>query len=64
MEVRQGLESSGAVAQSCVLELWASVKSRSHRPYCDGEAGLALDLHWNAEHRAVSVALGVQCRWL
>ena len=40
------------VVQSCVPELWASVKkSRSHRLYCDEEAGLALDSHWIAEPR-------------
>ena len=48
--VRWGLESTRSVSQSCVPELWASVKkSRSHRLYCDGEAGLTLDLHWKAE---------------
>ena len=48
--VRRGLESTGGVVQSCVPELWASVKKlRSHRLYCDGEAGFALDLHWIAE---------------
>ena len=51
MGVKQGLESTGSVVWSCVPELWVSVKKlRSHRLYCDGEAGLALDLHWNAEH--------------
>ena len=31
-------------------ELWASVKKlRCHRLYSDGEAGVALDLHWIAE---------------
>ena len=50
VEVRQGLESTRSVVWSCVLELWASVKkSRSHRLYCDREAGFALDLHWIAE---------------
>ena len=50
MEVRRGLESTGSVVQSCVLELWASVKKlRCHRLYSDGEAGFTLDLHWIAE---------------
>ena len=50
MEVRQGLESTGSVVQSCVPELWVSVKKlRSHRLYSYGEAGFALDLHWIAE---------------
>ena len=59
VEVRQGLESTGGVIRSCVLELWASVKKlRCHRLYSDGEAGVALDLHWIAEPRGSEYSTG------
>ena len=45
--------------QECRSELWVSVKKlRSHRLYCDGEAGLALDLHWIAEPRGSVCSTG------
>ena len=59
MEVRWGLESTGGVVQSCVLELWVSVKKlRSHRLYCDGEAGFEPDLYWKAEPRGSERSTG------
>ena len=59
MEVRQGLESTGGVVRSCVLELWVSVKkSRSSRLYCDEEARIAQDSHWIAEPRGSERSTG------